>query len=74
MPGAELWILGSGPERTALGDLAKSRGAQVQGEAHWPGAGLEIPGWLERSDVGVLPIRRDPLLDFAFPDEGTNTS
>ena len=29
----------------------------------------EIPGWLSRSDVGILPMRRDVLLDFAFPNK-----
>ena len=69
MPGAELWILGSGPERTALGDLAKSRGLESKVKLIGQVPGSEIPGWLERSDVGVLPIRRDPLLDFAFPNK-----
>jgi glycosyltransferase involved in cell wall biosynthesis len=69
MPGAELWILGSGTERDALGELAKARG--VEGSVKLVGQvpGSEIPGWLARADVGVLPIRRDPLLDYAFPNK-----
>jgi glycosyltransferase involved in cell wall biosynthesis len=29
----------------------------------------EIPGWLSQCDTGILPIRRDVFLDFAFPNK-----
>lgn len=69
MPGAQLWILGTGTERNSLAALAKERGlgdkvilvGQVRPE--------EIPSWLSKCDVGVLPIRRDVFLDFAFPNK-----
>jgi glycosyltransferase involved in cell wall biosynthesis len=28
-----------------------------------------IPEWLTRCDIGILPIRRDVFLDFAFPNK-----
>ena len=69
MPGAQLWILGSGPEREALAALGARHGL---GDAlRMPGAvpPADIPGWLARAHVGVLPIRRDVFLDFAFPNK-----
>src|SRR5205807_6454160 len=29
----------------------------------------DIPVWLSRCDIGVLPIRHDVFLDFAFPNK-----
>jgi glycosyltransferase involved in cell wall biosynthesis len=29
----------------------------------------EIPSWLNRCDAGLLPMRRDVFLDFAFPNK-----
>jgi glycosyltransferase involved in cell wall biosynthesis len=69
MPGAELWILGSGPEQSALPQLARARGVESKVRLIGQVPGAEIPGWLQRSDVGLLPIRRDPLLEFAFPNK-----
>jgi glycosyltransferase involved in cell wall biosynthesis len=69
MPGAELWILGSGPEKDALNNLAQARGlgskVKLVGQVPAP----EIPGWLSQCDAGILPIRRDVFLDFAFPNK-----
>jgi glycosyltransferase involved in cell wall biosynthesis len=69
MPGAELWILGSGPEQGALAGLAQERGltSKVKLVGQVPSA--DIPAWLNKCDVGVLPIRRDVFLDFAFPNK-----
>jgi glycosyltransferase involved in cell wall biosynthesis len=69
MPGAELWILGSGPEAAALAELTARRGlnSKVRLVGQVPAA--EVPSWLRRCDVGVLPIRRDVFLDFAFPNK-----
>jgi len=69
MPGAELWILGSGTESGALAELTKARGLESKVKLVGQVPGSQIPGWLARADVGVLPIRRDPLLDFAFPNK-----
>jgi len=69
MSGAQLWILGSGPQREELTALARERG--VEGRVRMVGqvpAG-QIPTWLTQSDVGVLPIRSDVFLDFAFPNK-----
>lgn len=69
MPGAELWILGAGPEKDALATLALER--EVASKVRLIGLvkATEIPGWLSQCDVGILPIRRDVFLDFAFPNK-----
>ena len=69
MPGSELWILGSGPEQSVLAGLARERGltSDVKMVGQVPSA--DIPAWLNKCDVGVLPIRRDVFLDFAFPNK-----
>jgi glycosyltransferase involved in cell wall biosynthesis len=69
IPNAELWILGSGTERQALADLAGRLGiaARVRFIGHVSPS--EIPAWLNRCDAGVLPIRQDVFLDFAFPNK-----
>ena len=69
MPGAELWILGSGPEQGALAGLAQERGltSKVKLVGQVPSA--DIPAWLNKCNVGVLPIRCDVFLDFAFPNK-----
>lgn len=69
MPEAELWILGSGPEQSALADLACEYGlsSKVKLVGQIPSA--NIPAWLNKCTVGVLPIRRDVFLDFAFPNK-----
>jgi glycosyltransferase involved in cell wall biosynthesis len=69
MPGAELWILGSGPEASHLNSLVEryELGSKVKllGEV----LPSQIPGLLKQCTVGVLPIRRDVFLDFAFPNK-----
>jgi glycosyltransferase involved in cell wall biosynthesis len=69
LPGAELWILGSGPEQSVLASLVRDRGltSKIKLVGQVPSA--EIPAWLSKCDVGVLPIRRDVFLDFAFPNK-----
>ncbi len=69
MPGAELWILGTGTEEKALNELIERRGlvSKVKMVGQVPGS--EIPSWLTRCDAGILPIRRDVFLDFAFPNK-----
>jgi len=69
MPGAELWILGSGPEQDALAALARDRGVASGVKLIGQVPAAEIPGWLSRCDVGILPIRRDVFLEFAFPNK-----
>ena len=69
MPGAELWILGSGSEKDALAELAQARGLASKVKLLGQVAATEIPAWLSRCDAGILPIRRDVFLDFAFPNK-----
>jgi glycosyltransferase involved in cell wall biosynthesis len=69
MPGAELWILGSGPSKPALAELAQARGVASKVKLIGQVAPTDIPAWLGQCDVGILPIRRDVFLDFAFPNK-----
>jgi glycosyltransferase involved in cell wall biosynthesis len=69
MPGAEFWILGSGPDQGALADLAQDRGLASKVKLLGVVAATEIPAWLRECDIGILPIRRDVFLDFAFPNK-----
>lgn len=69
MRGAELWILGSGPEQNALKSLAQSRGLSSKVKLIGQVNSKEIPEWLSQCSVGILPIRRDVFLDFAFPNK-----
>ena len=69
MPGAELRILGSGPEADPLRDLVRRFGLEEKVRLVGQVPSSDIPGWLSASDVGLLPIRRDALLDFAFPNK-----
>ncbi len=69
MPGAEIWILGSGTEAPALASLAARHGLTSKVKMIGQVPSSDIPGWLSRADVGILPIRRDVFLDFAFPNK-----
>ncbi len=69
MPGAEFWILGSGREKDELRQLAEKRGlggkVKLQGQVPL----LDVRSWLSQCDVGILPIRKDIFLDFAFSNK-----
>lgn len=69
MPGAEMWILGSGPERDAL--AAQARGCGLASAVRLIGQvpAQDIPSWLEQCDLGLLPFRVDEFLDLAFPNK-----
>jgi len=69
MPGAELWILGSGPEKDTLTRLARERELASKVRLVGRVAPSEVPDWLSQCDAGILPIRRDIFLDFAFPNK-----
>ncbi|MBZ5698174.1 MAG: glycosyltransferase family 4 protein [Acidobacteriia bacterium] len=69
MPGAEMWILGSGPEKSVLEELAEQRGLASKVRLVGRVPAEDIPSWLNKCDVGLLPIRRDVFLDFAFPNK-----
>jgi glycosyltransferase involved in cell wall biosynthesis len=69
MPGAELWILGSGPESVKLHQLVVKHGLTSKVRLVGQVPPRDIPDWLEQCDAGILPIRRDVFLDFAFPNK-----
>jgi glycosyltransferase involved in cell wall biosynthesis len=69
MPGAELWILGSGPESVSLQSLAQQRGLASKVKLVGVVQPADIPEWLSKCDAGILPIRRDVFLEFAFPNK-----
>jgi glycosyltransferase involved in cell wall biosynthesis len=69
MPGAELWILGAGSEKDGLAELAQARGVASKVRLLGQVPASEIPGWLKQCHMGILPIRRDVFLDFAFPNK-----
>jgi glycosyltransferase involved in cell wall biosynthesis len=68
MPGAEFWIISRDPAAD-LEKLVRQRGlsSKVRFIGYVPPA--DIPTWLSRCDVGVLPMRRDILLEFACPNK-----
>jgi glycosyltransferase involved in cell wall biosynthesis len=69
MPGAEFWILGSGPEKQALESLAQRHG--VGEKVKFIGNVLPqvVPQWLKQCEIGVLSTRRDVFLDFSFSNK-----
>jgi glycosyltransferase involved in cell wall biosynthesis len=69
MPGCELRILGSGPEREPLRRLAARLGVESRVTLIGQVPPADIPRWLSQCDAGILPIRRDVFLDFAFPNK-----
>jgi glycosyltransferase involved in cell wall biosynthesis len=69
MPGAQLWILGSGPERDGLARLAEERGLESKVRIIGQVPAAEVPAWLQQADAGILPIRSDVFLEFAFPNK-----
>jgi glycosyltransferase involved in cell wall biosynthesis len=69
MPGAELWILGSGTEEGTLADLARKLGIPSKVKLLGRVPSTDIPKWLSRCDAGILPMRRDVFLEFAFPNK-----
>jgi len=69
MPGAELWILGDGPEKGLLESLTQERGLASKVRLVGHVLPTEVPTWLDKCDIGVLPMRRDIFLEFAFPNK-----
>ncbi len=69
MPGAELWILGGGPEAARLAAMVDRLGLSEQVKLIGQVPPGEIPAWLRRATVGILPLRRDVFLDYAFPNK-----
>jgi glycosyltransferase involved in cell wall biosynthesis len=69
IPEAEIWILGRAPDAEPLKKLAEERGLSSKIKFVGWVPGDEIPAWLSKCDVGILPIRRDVFLDFASPNK-----
>lgn len=69
MPAAELWILGDGPERGALQQLAES--FNLADRVKFIGSVLpqDVHHWLRQCDVGVLATRQDVFLDYSFSNK-----
>jgi glycosyltransferase involved in cell wall biosynthesis len=69
MPGAEFWILGDGPERLPLKRSAEALGIGTKVRLLGSVPPTEVIRWVEQCDIGVLPLRRDVFLEFAFPNK-----
>jgi glycosyltransferase involved in cell wall biosynthesis len=69
MPGAQLWILGEGPQANELKTLAQQRELSSKVKLFGVVPPAEIPAWLQKCHLGILPIRRDVFLDFASPNK-----
>ncbi len=69
MPGAEFWILGDGPEKGSLESLTQRRGLASKVRLIGLVLPTEVPAWLNKCDIGVLPMRRGIFLEFAFPNK-----
>jgi glycosyltransferase involved in cell wall biosynthesis len=69
MPSTEFWILGKGPEEKALREQTRRLG--LESKVRFIGSVLpyEIPAWLRRCDVGILPTRQDVFLDLSFSNK-----
>lgn len=69
IPSAELWILGFGADEERLKKLVVARG--LTSKVRMPGVVPpdEVPWWLRRCDVGIVPLRRDAYYEFAFPNK-----
>ena len=69
MPGAEFWILGVGPEKSSLESLVQQ--LKLSSKIRLIGAVLptEVSAWVDKCDIGVLPMRRDVFLEFAFSNK-----
>jgi len=69
LPGAEFWILGDGPEKGALERQAQAAGLASKVKLLGSVPPSEVSAWVQQCDMGVLPMRRDVFLDYAFPNK-----
>lgn len=69
LPNAEFWILGGGPEKATLEKLAARLGIAAKVKFIGNVLPQEVPQWLSRCDIGVLPTRRDVFLDYSFSNK-----
>lgn len=69
MPGAEFWILGSGPELPELRKQAEELGLSDRVKLLGTVLPHEVEQWLHQCDVGVLATRQDVFLDYSFSNK-----
>lgn len=69
MPKAELWIIGDGPERLTLEQLADQLNLKDKVKFLGVFPQEDIPEQLAQCDVGILPTRRDRFLDLSFSNK-----
>jgi glycosyltransferase involved in cell wall biosynthesis len=69
MPGAEFWILGSGPEAPSLTALVEQYALTAKVRLVGNVMPADIPGWLSECDIGILPTRSDIFLEFTSPNK-----
>lgn len=69
MDGAEFRIIGDGPERRNLELLANDLGISEKVSFIGRVPQQEIPYWLARCHIGVLPTRKDAFLDMSFSNK-----
>jgi glycosyltransferase involved in cell wall biosynthesis len=66
---SEFWILGGGPQKPALQELATRLGLANRVKFLGNVRPDEISAWLAYADIGVLPTRRDVFLDLSFSNK-----
>ncbi len=69
MPGAELWIVGTGSEKDDLAAQIKNLGMESKVKLLGRVLPQEIPRLLKRCDLGVLSTRQDVFLDLSFSNK-----
>lgn len=69
MPGAELWIVGTGSEKDALAEQIRQVGLDAKVKLVGRVLPREIPRLLKRCDMGVLSTRQDVFLDLSFSNK-----
>lgn len=69
MPGAELWIVGTGSEKDAIAGQIKKLGLEARVKLLGRVLPQEIPRLLKRCDMGVLSTRQDVFLDLSFSNK-----
>jgi glycosyltransferase involved in cell wall biosynthesis len=69
VPGTEFWIIGEGPEEVRLRKLARERNLETKVKFMGPVRHSQVPAWLRKCDLGLMPIRGDVYLEFASPNK-----
>ena len=69
MPGAELWVVGTGPEKAPLEELSRSLGLESKVKCIGQVLPQDVPQYLKQCDIGVLATRQDLFLDLSFSNK-----